>query len=65
MRVLVAAVGVVAFGKFEIGGGKFLGGDRPGIDPEPLEQCKGVVEEQFKLCRGSQGAVDLEIEQKG
>jgi hypothetical protein len=47
VRVLVAAVGVVALGELEIGGGEFLGGDRPGVYPEPLEQCEGVVEEQL------------------
>ena len=35
---LVAAVGVVALGEDEIGGGEFLGGDRPDVDPEPLEE---------------------------
>ena len=56
---------VRAFGELEIGGGELLSGDRPGIDPEPLEQRKGIVEEQFKLCCGSQGAVDLESRKKG
>ena len=35
---LVAAVGVVALGEDEIGGGEFLGGDRPDVDPEPPEE---------------------------
>src|SRR5215469_11657726 len=48
--VLIAAVGVVALGELEIGRGKLLAGDRPGVDPEPLEQCKGVVEEQISAA---------------
>jgi hypothetical protein len=50
VRVLVAAVGVIAFGEHEIGRGELLARDRPGVDPEPLEQCKGVVEEQFSAA---------------
>jgi hypothetical protein len=47
---LVAAVGVIALGEDEIGGGEFLGGDRPDVDPEPLEKRECVVEEQLQPC---------------
>src|SRR5215472_17585072 len=47
---LIAAVGVVALGELEISRGELLAGDRRGVDPEPLEQCKGVVEEQFSAA---------------
>ncbi len=50
MGRLIAAVGVVALGEDEIGGGEFLGGDRPDVDPEPLEKCECVVEKQLQLC---------------
>ena len=37
-RIFLIPVGVVALGEDEIGGGEFLGGDRPDVDPEPPEE---------------------------
>ena len=47
---LVAAVGVVALGEDEIGGGEFFAGDRSDVNPEPLEKCECIVEEQLQPC---------------
>src|SRR5438477_11192511 len=44
---LISAVGMITFGQRKISGGEFPCGDRPDIDPEPLEKRKRVFEEQF------------------
>jgi hypothetical protein len=38
---------MVAFGEDEISGGEFLGGDQSHVEPQPLEDRKCFVEEQF------------------
>lgn len=52
LRLLIAAVGMVAFGKGEIGGGEFPGRDRPDVDPEPFEKRQCVFEKQLSPPRG-------------
>jgi hypothetical protein len=63
--VLVAAVGVVALSELKIGGGEFLGGIDRASTPSRLNSAKASSRSKFKLCCGSQDAVDLEIAQKG
>src|SRR5271170_2161775 len=47
MGLLIAAVGVVALGQHKIGGRELLGGDRPDVDPEPLEQRHSIIGKQL------------------
>ena len=50
MGLLIAAVGVVALGQRKIGGRELLGGDRPDVDPEPLEQRHSIIWKQLSPC---------------
>src|SRR5438128_284935 len=53
MSLLVAPIRMVTLGERKVGDREFLGGDRPNVDPKPLEECECVVEEQLCLARGS------------
>src|SRR5438309_643947 len=56
-----AAVGVVALGQCKISGGKLLGGDRPDVDPEPLEQRHSIIRKQVSPCPQSEGAFHRDL----
>ena len=56
MGLLIAAIGVVALGQRKIGGRELLGGDRPDVDPEPLEQRYSIIRKQLSPCPQSEGA---------
>ena len=56
MGSLIPAVGVVALGQRKISGGKLLGGDRPDVDPEPLEQRHSIIWKQLSPCPQYEGA---------
>jgi hypothetical protein len=56
MGLLVAAVGVVALGQRKIGRRELLGGDRPDVDPEPLEQRHSIIRKQLSPSPQSEGA---------
>ena len=56
MGLLIAAVGVVALGQPKIGGRELLGGNRPDVDPEPLEQRYSIIREQLSPYPQSEGA---------
>ena len=56
MGLLIAAVGVVALGQRKIGGRELLGGDRPDVDPEPLEQRHSIIWKQLSPCPQYEGA---------
>jgi hypothetical protein len=61
MGSLIPAVGVVALGQRKISGGKLLGGDRPDVDPEPLEQRHSVIRKQVSPCPQSEGAFHRDL----
>jgi hypothetical protein len=48
--LLIAEVGVVALGQRKIGGRELSGGDRPDVDPEPLEQRHSIIRKQLSPC---------------
>jgi hypothetical protein len=56
MGLLIAAVGVVALGQRKIGDRELLGGDRPDVDPEPLEQRHSIIRKQLSPSPQSEGA---------
>src|SRR3984893_15992410 len=56
MGLLIAAVGVVALGQRKIGDRELLGGDRPDVDPETLEQRHSIIRKQLSPCPQSEGA---------
>src|ERR1700730_16240857 len=58
MGLLIAAVGVVPLGQRKIGGRELLGGDRPDVDPEPLEQRHSIIRKQLSPSPQSEGAFD-------
>ena len=56
MGLLIATVGVVALGQRKISGRELLGGDRPDVYPEPLEQRHSIIRKQLSPCPQSEGA---------
>src|SRR5260370_11561576 len=55
LGLLIAAVGVVALCQRKIGSSELPCGDRPDVDPEPLEQRHSIIRKQLLPCPQYEG----------